>query len=110
MISYQTWTDHFCKFAESWNYSNVIPLPKKGDISLPSNFQPVSLLWGLGKLQEWIVFKNIHNYLNENNLIYKYKSGYLPGHSTTFQFIDIYHHICQSIDGNQYACTSLIVY
>ena len=80
------------KFAESWKHSNVIPLPKKGDKSEPSNFRPVSLLSGLGKLQERIAFKHIHNYLIENNLIYKYQSGFLPGHSTTFQLIDIYHH------------------
>ena len=37
-------------------------------------------------------------------MIYKYQSGFLPSHSTTFQLIDIYHHICQAIDSNQYSC------
>lgn len=92
------------KFAESWKYSNVIPLPKKGNSSEPSDFRPVSLLCGPGKLQERIVFKHIHNFLIENNLIYKYQSGFLPNHSTTFQLIDIYHNICQVIDNNQFAC------
>ncbi|MCG7876809.1 MAG: reverse transcriptase family protein [Candidatus Thiodiazotropha endolucinida] len=92
------------KLSETWKHSNVIPLPKKGDNSEPSNFRPVSLLSGIGKLQERIVFKNMHNFLIENNLIYKYQSGFLPGHSTTFQLIDIFHHICQAIDNNQYSC------
>ena len=73
-------------------------------MSEPSNFRPVSLLSGLGKLQERIAFKHIHNYLIESNLIYKYQSGFLPGHSTTFQLIDIYHHVRQAIDNSQYAC------
>ena len=30
--------------------------------------------------------------------------GFYHKHSTTFQLIDIYHHICQVIDNNQYAC------
>ena len=92
------------KFAENWKHSNVIPLQKKGDNSEPSHFRLVSLLSGLGKLQERIAFKNIQNYLNENNRIYKYQSAFLPGHSTTFQLINIYHYICQAIDNNQYAC------
>ena len=92
------------KFSELWKRSNLILLPKKGDNSDPSCFRPVSLLSGIGKLQERIVFKNKYNFLNENNLIYKYQSGFLPGHSTTFQLIDIYHHICQAIDSNQYSC------
>ena len=92
------------KFAEFWKYSNFIPLPKKSDSSDPSNFRPVSLLCGTGKLHERIVFKHIHNFLNENDLIYKYQSELLPNHSTSFQLIDIYHHICQAIDNNQFAC------
>ena len=30
--------------------------------------------------------------------------GYLPNHSTTFQLIDIYHHICETFHSNQYSC------
>lgn len=91
-------------FAQIWKNSNVVPLHKKGDYSCPSNYRPVSLLSGVGKLQERIVFKHMHNFLNENNLLYKYQSGFLPNHSTTFQLIDIYHHICQTFDNNQYSC------
>ena len=69
----------------------------------PSNFRPVSLLSNVGKLQERIVFKHIYNYLHENDILYKYQSGFLPNHSTTFQLIDIYHHICQTSDSNQYS-------
>ena len=70
----------------------------------PSNFRPVSLLSNVGKLQERIVFKHIYIFLHENDLLYKYQSGFLPKHSTTFQLIDIYHHICQTFDSNQYSC------
>ena len=92
------------KFSEIWKLSNVIPLPKKGDNSDPSSFRPVSLLNNVGKLQERIAFKNIYNFLNGNDLLYKYQSGFLPNHSTTFQLIDIYHHICQTFDNNQFSC------
>ena len=34
----------------------------------------------------------------------KYQSGFLPNRSTTFQLIDIYHHICQTFDNNQFSC------
>ena len=96
------------KFANIYKYSNVIPLPQKGDNSDPSNFRPVSLLSNVGKLQERIVFKHIYNFLHENDLVYKYQSGFLPNHSTTFQLIDIYHHICQTFDSNQLSCMVLL--
>ena len=92
------------KFANLWKRANVLPLFKQGDKSLPSNYRPVSLLSGVGKIQEKLVFKHIYNHMNDNNLLYKYQSGFLPSHSTTFQLLDIYHHICQSFDNNQYSC------
>ena len=48
-------------------------------------------------------FQAYINHLHDNNLLYKYQSGFLPSHSTTFQLIDVYHHICQTFDNNQYA-------
>ena len=79
-------------FAFSWKESNVLSLFKNGDKSLPSNYRPISLLSNKGKLQERIVFNNTYNYLRDNNLLYKYQSGVLPNHSTTYQLVDIYHY------------------
>ena len=91
-------------FPKAWKVANVIPIFKKGDKSLPSNYRPVALLSCLGKLQERIVFKNLYNFLIDNNLLYKYQSGFLPHHSTVFQLIDIYHNICQAFDNNLFSC------
>ena len=82
----------------------LVPLFKKGDRSVLSNYRPVSLLSNIGKIQERIVFKHMYNHLVSNNLLFKYQSGFRPGHSTTFQLIDIFHHICQSFDEKQYPC------
>ena len=92
------------RFSQSWKQANVLPLFKQGDKSLPSNYRPVSLLSGVGTIQERLVFKHIYNHMNDNNLLYKYQSGFLPSHSTTFQLLDIYHHICQTFDNQQYSC------
>ena len=91
-------------FANSLKVSNVLPLYKKDDKSLPSNYRLISFLSNIGKLQERIIFKHIYNHLYENNLLYKYQSGFLPNHSTTYQLIDIYHHICQTFDNDQFSC------
>ena len=72
-------------FPDIWKIANVIPIFKKGDKSQPSNYRPVALLSCIGKLQERIVFKNMYNFLLDNNLLYKYQSGFLPHHSTVFQ-------------------------
>ena len=89
------------KFADIYKHSNIIPCHKKGNNFDPLNFRPVSLLSNIGILQERIVFKH---YLYENDLLFKYQSGFLLNRSTTFQLIDIYHHICQIFASNQYSC------
>ena len=50
-------SNRMLKFPQIFKESNVIPLPKKGDNSCPSNFRPISLLSGVGKIQERIVLK-----------------------------------------------------
>ena len=77
---------------------------KKGETFLPSNYRPVALLSNVGQGMERIIFKRIYNFLQDNNLLYKYQSGFVPGHSTTYQLINIYHHICQAFDQNQLSC------
>ncbi len=81
-----------------------MPLFKKGNMDQPCNYRPISLISCMGKVLERLVFKHIHNHLHFNNLIYKQQSGFLPGHSTVYQLIDIYNQICKSIDENQHTC------
>ena len=75
-----------------------MPLYKKGDKDLPSNYRPISLISCLRKIMERVIFKHIYNFLWDNDIIYRSQSGFLPGHSTVFQLIDIYNQICEAFD------------
>ena len=57
--------------------SNICPLHRKGDKQLSENYRPVSLLPTLGKVFEKILYNNIFEYLQENNLC-ENQSGFLP--------------------------------
>ena len=46
----------------------------------------------------------MYNFLLDNNLLYKYQSGFLPHHSSVFLLIDIFHYICQAFDNNMFSC------
>ena len=98
------------KFPENWKRSSVMPLYKKGDKTSPVNYRPISLLSNVGKSMERVMFKHLYNHLNGNNLIYKYQAGFLPGHSTTYQLLDIHYHICQAFKNKQHACMFFVTY
>lgn len=94
------------KFPKNWPWklAHVIPLFKKDDPSVASNYRPVSLLSCVSKLLERIIFKHVYNFFHCNNLFYKYQAGFLPGHSTVYQLIVTYHNIVKSIDDGKSCC------
>ena len=92
------------KYPTLWKIANVMPLFKKGDKRQVSNYRPISLISCVGKVLERIVFKHLYNFLHTNDLIYKNQSGFLPGHSTVYQLIDIYNQICKSFDDRYSTC------
>jgi hypothetical protein len=84
-----------------------MPSFKKDDKSCPSNYRPISLLSCCGKVMECVVYKYIYNYIIEHSLLYSYQSGFLPGHSTVYQLLEIYHNICKNIDNR---LSSIIIF
>ena len=40
----------------------------------------------------------MYNYFRDNDLIYKFQSGFLPGCSTTHHLVHLYHSISETFD------------
>ena len=95
-----------CIFPSVWKQARVMPIFKKGNANLASNYRPISLLSVVGKLFERIVhiYIYIHNFLLDNNLFYKYQSGFLPKNSTVYQLLDIYHSIVTGMEDKMNSC------
>ncbi|MES9881747.1 MAG: reverse transcriptase family protein [Sedimenticola sp.] len=85
-------------FPSQWKQANVVPVFKKEDHTLPSNYRPISLLSCLGKVMERCVHKYLYNYISTNNLLTSFQSGFIPGDSTTNQLLSIYHTFCEAVD------------
>ena len=77
------------KFPDSWKYVNVVPIHKKGDRQLKMNYRPISLLPICGKILGKIVFDQVYSFLNVNNLLSNYQSGFMPCNSAIYQLISI---------------------
>ena len=91
-------------YPKLWKISHVMPLFKKGDKALTCNYRPVSLTSNVSKTFERIIFKHMHNHLVENNLFYKYQSGFLPCHSTVHHLIELTHNACLSLENLETNC------
>ncbi len=81
-------------FPEQWKMGIVVPIFKnKGSKILPDNYRPITLLNSLSKIFERTVYEAILSHLRTNHLLFDHQSGFLPGHSTQKQLIDIVHNI-----------------
>ena len=85
----------------AWKRANVIPIHKKGKRELTENYRPVSLLSTVSKVMERTIFKHVYNYFNDNFIISQLQSGFLPGRSTVTQLLEVYHHLCSSINSGK---------
>ena len=85
----------------SYKEANVSPVPKKGDLSIVSNYRPISLLNAEDKLLERLMFKYLFNHLRDNNLLSSLQSGFIPGDSTVNQLTFLYNTFCQALNSGK---------
>ena len=74
-IKYSTFPND-CKIAK------LKPLFKRGSKTDPKNYRPISLLPLISKIIEKIIHDQTQNFLDKNNVIYRYQSGFRKFYST----------------------------
>ena len=67
---------------EQLKLAKVIPIYKKEDPEIFSNYRPVSVLPCFSKILERLVFNRCMDYNNKNNLLNGKQFGFRPTHST----------------------------
>ena len=85
-------------FPECWKTACVVPIPKSGDLSEPSNHRPISLLSVLSKILEKVVSVQLTNYLESNNLLSKSQYAYRSHHSTEDAVLDAVERLASNTD------------
>ena len=68
--------------------ATVIPLYKKGQKCQTNNYRPISLLSPSNKIFEKILCKQLTNFLQCNNVLFKYQFGFRKLYSTTLALIE----------------------
>ena len=86
----------------SLKLAKIIPIYKKDDPSLISNYRPISLLPSISKVLEKIVYKRLFNFLNDNNLLIPNQFGFRKGCSTDYAILDLYDKITESISNKEH--------
>ena len=86
------------EYPSALKLAKVIPIYKKGDHALPSNYRPISLLSVFNKLFERMICRQLLCFLERHELLYCYQYGYRKLHSTTLALIELTDSIRRLID------------
>lgn len=83
--------------------AKVIPIFKAGDVTLPNNFRPISLLPILSKIIEKVVANQLLSFLNENELLYKHQYGFQARKSTIHPILQLINEIGRAKNNNLFS-------
>ena len=90
------------KCPNSLKLAKVIPIYKKDDPSLISNYRPISLLPCISKVLEKIVYKRLFNFLKQNKSLIPHQFGFRKDHSTDYAILHLYDRIVNSLSKKEH--------
>ena len=88
-------------FPDAIKVSKVIPLYKKDDKQLFSNYRPISLLPSISKIFEKVILLQLTEYLDKNNILHQNQYGFRKNHSTELASLHLVDYIYYTMDANE---------
>ena len=87
-----------CKYPSDWKNANVVPVFKTNNPNNVKNYRPISLISVIGKVMERCVYKHVHNFLVDKNVITSFQSGFTKNDSAVNQLLDITNDFGRALD------------
>jgi hypothetical protein len=75
-----------------------VPVYKKGDKNLKSNYRPISILTSISKIFEKVMHNRILKHLNENNILSKHQFGFKENKGTENAIFNLIARILDSLN------------
>ena len=85
--------------------AEVVPIFKKGERELCSNYRPISILNPFAKLFEKCLLDQLNNYFVSNNLLSPNQYGFKKNCSTNEAVLDIYNKLIDNMDKKLITCS-----
>ena len=85
-------------YPTEWKMARVTPVFKKGEKSDLNNYRPISVITVVSRVFEKIVYDQLYQYLNDNQLLSSCQSGFRSLHSTLTALLEATNSWSVSID------------
>ena len=91
-------------FPDCLKIAEVIPIFRKGDHNLATNYRPISILSRFDKIFEKLIYIRISSYLEKYDLLSKNQFGFCENSSTNFAIAHIHDNILRNVDLELLTC------
>ena len=78
--------------------SKIKPLFKKGNVTLLNNYRPISLLPCVSKIFERVLFNQLYEYFDRNDLLTQQQYGFRKNHSTEFAAMELIDRVANLLE------------
>lgn len=95
-------------FPNSLKLAKIIPLFKKGDASIASNYRPISLLPVVSKLFEKLMKKRMLKFMNKNQFFSDGQFGFREGRSTEVALLVFCENILKGLDNEKFTASLFV--
>ena len=85
-------------FPDRWKNAKVFPVHKGNAKDDPNNYRPISVLPVVAKVFEKLIYDQVYYYLNENNILSQFQSGFRSGNSTVTALLQATENWYKNID------------
>ena len=92
---------HTGVFPEKLKLAKVIPIFKKEDPALLTNYRPISLLPTISKVIEKVTSSQLYEYFEDSKLFAENQYGFRPCHSTEYAAVELVDRITTQMDNNK---------
>ena len=84
--------------------AKVIPIFKSGSVVDVNNYRPISLLSIFDKIIEKLMYKQLYDFLSNNDILFNNQFGFRKNLSTSLALMQITERIRKSIDNKKFGC------
>ena len=88
------------RFPSSLKTARVVPIYKKGDRKIPSNYRPISIISTYSKIMEKIIYNQIYKFLTKFSILSPIQFGFRSGKSTSLAILHFLNFVYPSLDSN----------
>ena len=89
-------------FPSSFKLARVIPVHKKDDVMVVSNYRPISILPSFSKVLERIVYNRLYSFLDKCESLNPDQFGFRRSHSTDLALLKFYDRVSSALAAHEH--------